>query len=147
MGSEDNHTTFPAIAKIMNAYKPAYLHVMDGLGFGYHNKAPVVTVPDFRKVFDGPIFCNIALTRDVAEGMLRSGACDMAVFGRLYISNPDLVARFENDWPLADSPPHETWWYPTGAKGYTDWPTYEQEQEAKKATESQAGPEEAEVAA
>jgi N-ethylmaleimide reductase len=42
----------------------------------------------------------------------------------LYISNPDLPARFANDWPVAESAPHETWWYPTGAQGYTDWPVH-----------------------
>ena len=129
MGSEDNDTSFPAIAKIMNEYKPAYLHVMDGIGFGFHGKSRVVTVSDFRAVFDGPIFCNIGLTKDTAEGMLRSGACDMAVFGRLYISNPDLVQRFENGWPVAPPAPYETWWYPTGAAGYTDWPTYQAEKQ------------------
>ncbi|KAL7570728.1 hypothetical protein ACA910_017850 [Epithemia clementina (nom. ined.)] len=127
MGSEDNKEAFPEIARIMNAYKPAYLHVMDGTGFGYHNKSPVVTVADFRKVFDGPILCNIGLTKDMAEGMLRSGAADMAVFGRLYISNPDLALRFLHDWPLTESAPYETWWTPTGAAGYTDWPTYQEQ--------------------
>jgi len=124
MGSEDNYESFPAVAKMLNKYGLAYLHVMDGLGFGYHNKCPPVTAADMRKVFDGPIFCNVGLTRDVAEGMIRSGACDGAVFGRLYISNPDLVERFANDWPVEEPAPYETWWYPTAEKGYTDWPTY-----------------------
>merc|ERR1712176_688911 len=60
-------------ANEMNAYKPAYLHVMDGLGFGFHNKGPVVTTFDIRKNFDGPIMANVGLTKDMAEGMVRSG--------------------------------------------------------------------------
>lgn len=126
MGSEDNFETFTYIAKAMNEYGLAYLHIMDGLGFGFHEKCPPVTCSDIRKYFDGPIFCNVGLTRDVAEGLLRSGACDAAVFGRLYMSNPDLPERFANDWPLAEPAAYETWWEPTGAKGYTDFPTYEQ---------------------
>lgn len=124
MGSADNFKTFVRVAEIMNTYGLAYLHALDGLSYGFHDMDKAVTVSDFRKVFDGPILTNIGLTKDVAEGMIRSGAADAAVFGRLYISNPDLVERFANDWPVADPAPYETWWYPTGAKGYTDWPTY-----------------------
>jgi hypothetical protein len=34
-------------------------------------------------------------------GTIRSGAADMIAFGRPYITNPDLVERFRNNWPLA----------------------------------------------
>lgn len=102
------------------------MQAMDGLGFGFHNKTKVVTAGDLRKYFDGPIIGNVGLTRDTAEGgMVRSGAVDLAAFGRLYISNPDLVERFANDWPVEEEAAYETWWSPTGSKGYTDFPTYE----------------------
>jgi len=127
MGSADNFETFVFAAKEMNAYGLAYLHVLDGLGFGFHDKDKAVTAADMRKVYDGPIISNVGLTRDTAEGMIRSGAVDAVAFGRLFMSNPDLVERFENDWPLADLPPYETWWRPTAEKGYTDWPTYKEE--------------------
>jgi 2,4-dienoyl-CoA reductase-like NADH-dependent reductase (Old Yellow Enzyme family) len=126
MGSEDNVEMFPYVAKEMNQYNLAYMHVMDGLGFGYHGKCKVVTCADLRKHFDGIIICNVGLTKGIAEGMIRSGAADMACFGRLYISNPDLPERFANDWPIAEPAPYDTWWGPTGAKGYTDFPTYQE---------------------
>lgn len=132
MGSEDNSEFFPFVAKEMNKYDLAYMHVMDGLGFGYHGKCKVVTCADLRKHYDGIIICNVGLTKEIAEGMIRSGAADMACFGRLYISNPDLPERFANNWPVAESAPYESWWGPTGSKGYTDFPTHEQEEEAKK---------------
>merc|ERR1712176_20969 len=68
---------------------------------------------------------NLALTKEIAEGMVRSGAVDLVCFGRLYMSNPDLPERFANNWPLADPAPYETWWGHTAEKGYTDWPVYE----------------------
>lgn len=129
MGSEDNAETFLEVAKIMNVRKPAYVHVMDGLGFGYHNKCRALTVSDFRRVFDSPILCNVGLTKEIAEGMIRSGAADMAVFGRLYMSNPDLPERFANDWELNDLPPYETWWRPIGEKGYTDFAAHKETDE------------------
>ena len=134
MGSEDNFEMFTFVAKEMNKYGLAYIHVMDGLGFGYHGKCKVVTCADIRKHWDGIIICNVGLTKEIAEGMIRSGAADMACFGRLYISNPDLPERFANDWPLAEPAPYPTWWSHIGASGYTDFPTYEQTQAKEQAT-------------
>lgn len=149
MGSEDNDTMFPYVAEQLNSYGLAYLHVMDGLGFGYHNKCKPVTCADIRKVYDGIIMANVGLTRDVAEGLIRSGTVDLAAFGRIYMSNPDLVERFENDWPVEEGAPYEAWWGETGAVKYTDWPAYnpkkssgdEKKEEEKKEEEEEASEE------
>ena len=124
MRSDDNNVMFPFIVKTMNKYGLAYMHVMDGLGFGYHKICPVVTCADLRKHFDGPIMANVDITKEVGEGLIRSGAADLCAFGRLYITNPNLVERFQNDWPVEPGGAQEHWAGPTGAKGYTDWPTY-----------------------
>lgn len=107
--------------------------LQDGKGFGWHDKCQIVTTFDLKKNFEGPVITNVGLTKDTAEGMIRSGAADLACFGRLYISNPDLPERFANNWPTAPEAAYETWYRPTGAKGYTDFPTYEEEQKAKAA--------------
>jgi N-ethylmaleimide reductase len=127
MGSSDNYEMFLYIAKTMNQYGLAYLHVMDGKGFGFHNMCRAVTAFDLKKVFDAPIIVNVGLTKDSAEGMIRSGAADLACFGRLYMSNPDLPERIANNWPLNPEAEYPTWWGPTGAAGYSDIPTYEEE--------------------
>ena len=110
MGSEDNFDTFVAVAKKLNTYGLAYLHLMDGLGFGFHNKCQPVTLFDMKKHFDGSIIGNVGFTKETAEGALRTGACDMIAFGRPYISNPDLVERFKNDWPLEPQAPMSGWY-------------------------------------
>lgn len=125
MGSDDNYEQFLYVAKTMNQFDLAYLHIMDGLGFGAHGKCRYVKCSDIRKVFDKPIISNVGLTKGTAEGMIRSGACDACAFGRLYISNPDLVERFANGWELEKDADYQTFWQPTGAKGYTDWPVVE----------------------
>ena len=81
MGSEDNHEMFPFVAEKLSHYGLAYLHVMDGLGFGYHGKTKVVTAMDMKMAFKGPLMCNVGLTKESAEGMLRSGAADLCCFG------------------------------------------------------------------
>ena len=66
---------------------------------------------------------NCGYTQETAEAAIRDGHADLISFGRPFLSNPDLVERFENDWPL--NPPAETKvWYSAGAVGYTDFPRY-----------------------
>ena len=140
---QDHRAAFASgsgVAKALNKYGLSYLHVMDGLGFGFHNLGEAVTCADIRKYFDSAIISNVGLTKEIAEGMVRSGAADLVAFGRLYISNPDLPERFANDWPLAETAGYEHWWGHTGEKGYTDWPTYEEA--SKKSNKSEAEPEE-----
>lgn len=57
-----------------------------------------------------------------AEELLERGVIDLAVFGRPFISNPDLVARLQNNWPL--SPADRDTFYGGDAKGYIDYPPY-----------------------
>ena len=131
MGSDDNDIMFSYLAERLSKFGLAYLHVMDGLEYGFHGKCSVVTTYDLKTKFQGMIICNVGLTKETGEGMLRSGAADLACYGRLYISNPDLPYRFEKNLPIEESAPYETWWYPTGTKGYLDWPTAEIPEEKK----------------
>ena len=63
-------------------------------------------------------------TRPGAAAAIASGAADLIAFGRPYISNPDLVERIRNGWPLAEPADMSAWYSPTGAKGYSDFPPY-----------------------
>lgn len=77
----------------------------------------------FRKHFGGAITIGGALTKDIAERLIVSGDAQAVVFGRAYISNPDLVERFQVDAPLAE-PDVATFYHVPGPVGYTDYPTY-----------------------
>ncbi len=63
---------------------------------------------------------NNGYSREMAMDALASGAADLVTFGRLFISNPDLVARLRADLPLA--PLERETLYGGGAEGYTDYP-------------------------
>jgi N-ethylmaleimide reductase len=123
MGSPDYRETFLYVAEQLNAYGLAYLHVMDGLGFGFHNLGQPMALAEFRRVFDNPLMGNCGYNQETAETAIRDGNADLIAFGRPYISNPDLVARFAHNWPLNPSD-DMTYWYSGGATGYTDYPTY-----------------------
>ncbi|MGA0038907.1 MAG: alkene reductase [Pirellulales bacterium] len=124
MGSPNFREQFTHAAEVLDAYGLAYLHVVDGLAFGFHKLAEPVTLSELRRVFRGTLMGNCGYTQATAEAAIVSGAADLIAFGRLYISNPDLVERFRHHWPLADASDMSTWYTPAGAKGYTDFPVY-----------------------
>ncbi len=75
-------------------------------------------------MFHGPLIGNRGHTKETAEQAIAAGHADLIAFGRPFISNPDLVERFRNNWPLADPAPVSDWCSPTGGKGYTDFPAF-----------------------
>ena len=126
MGSPDYREQYTYAARKLDEYGLAYLHVMDGLAFGFHELGEPMTLNEFRKVFSGPLMGNCGYDQESAEEAIASGDADMIAIGRPYISNPDLVERFAHDWPLNDIADQEAWYTPAGAEGYTDFPTYEE---------------------
>jgi 2,4-dienoyl-CoA reductase-like NADH-dependent reductase (Old Yellow Enzyme family) len=124
MGSPDFREQFTFAARQLDAFGMAYLHVMDGLAFGFHQLGEPMTLAEFRAVFHGPLIGNCGYTREAAEAAIRDGQADLIAFGRPYISNPDLVERFAHGWPLAEAAPLASWYAPTGATGYTDFPPH-----------------------
>ena len=123
MGSPDFREQFLGTAKQLDTYQLGYLHVMDGLAFGFHQLGQPLTLADFRGIFRGPLMGNCGYTRETAEAAIAAGHADLIAFGRPYITNPDLVARFKNGWPLVPDAPMTVWSAPT-ATGYTDFPAY-----------------------
>ncbi len=123
VGSPDFREQFLYAATELGQRKLGYLHIMDGLGFGFHKKGEPMTLKEFRAVFPGAIIGNVGYTKELAEERIASGDADLIAFGRPFITNPDLVERFEKNLPLApsDDPTH---WYSFGPEGYADYPDY-----------------------
>ncbi|HBJ33440.1 MAG TPA: alkene reductase [Planctomycetaceae bacterium] len=124
MGSPDYRDQFTYVADQLNALQLGYLHVMDGLAFGFHELGEPLTLKDFRKVYHGPLMGNCGYDIAGAEAAIASGDADLIAFGRPFISNPDLVDRIRNGWPLAEPADMSSWYTPAGATGYTDFPTH-----------------------
>jgi len=123
MGSPDFRETFLYVAKELSRHKIAYLHIVDGVVFGFHGLGPQMTLKEFREVFDEPLMGNSGYTQETAEEAIRQGHADLISFGRPFISNPDLVERFSNGWPL-NPPADMKVWYSFDKIGYTDFPRY-----------------------
>ncbi|MDJ0706879.1 MAG: alkene reductase [Leptolyngbyaceae cyanobacterium MO_188.B28] len=123
-GSPDFREQYTFVAKQLDRFGLAYLHIMDGLAFGSHELGQPMTLAKFRQVFHGALIGNCGYTQEMAETAIAEGHADMISFGRPFISNPDLVERFTQGWPLAPMSDMNVWYSPTGVKGYTDFSTY-----------------------
>mgnify|MGYP000289319949 CR=1 FL=1 len=71
----------------------------------------------------GAWMVNNGYDKAMAETALASGAADLVAFGRLFISNPDLVERLLRGASLSEWDP--TSFYGGGARGYIDYPALE----------------------
>ena len=74
-----------------------------------------------RARFHGPWIGNNGYTRELAIENVETGKVDLVAFGKLFISNPDLVERLKADAPL--NAPDQATFYGGDGKGYTDYPT------------------------
>jgi len=82
-----------------------------------------MTLEEFRGWVDGALVGNCGYTLETATAAVEQGRADAVAFGRPYISNPDLVERFRNGWPLAEDAPMDVW-YSFDEHGYADWSSY-----------------------
>ena len=78
------------------------------------------TVKKIRDNFKNTLILSGGYNRERAEKDLESGLADLIAFGKLFISNPDLVARLEQNADLADF--DKNTFYSSDKKGYTDYP-------------------------
>lgn len=123
MGSPDFREQFLYVAQQLSRHDLGYLHVMDGLAFGFHELGDAMTLGEFRQVFNGPLMGNCGYNQETAEAAVERGDADMISIGRPLISNPDLVDRYQNGIELAADADVSDWYSPQGEAGYTDFPT------------------------
>jgi N-ethylmaleimide reductase len=120
MGSDDFRETYLYVAKQLDKFNLGYLHIMDGLAFGFHEKGTPMTLAEFKPVYRGIIMGNCGYTKEAAEERIAEGNTDLIAFGRPFITNPDLPERFMNNWSL-DPAEDMSLWYTSGPQGYTDY--------------------------
>jgi N-ethylmaleimide reductase len=123
MGSPDFRETYLYAIRELNRLNLAYVHIMDGLAFGFHKQGEPMSLAEFRAEYDGIIMGNCGYTKETAEERLAAGHADLAAFGRPFITNPDLPERLKNNWPLHPADDMSLWYTP-GAEGYTDYKPY-----------------------
>jgi 2,4-dienoyl-CoA reductase-like NADH-dependent reductase (Old Yellow Enzyme family) len=110
------------VARELSSRDIAYIHLSDQQTLG-ETAIEKSFVQKFRDAYAGTLILAGGFDKNLAEQAIESGIADLIAFGRPYISNPDLVERFRNAYPLA--PFNRSTFYGGSAEGYTDYPSHE----------------------
>ena len=122
-GDSNSEALFVAAATVLNDFDLAFLEMRASRPDSTFRPASRDLVPQIRKVYDGALILNSDYHLKDATEALSSGRADAIAFGRTFLANPDLPARFKANAPL-NAPVVETY-YTQGREGYTDYPTLE----------------------
>jgi N-ethylmaleimide reductase len=104
-------------------YGLAYLHMVEGATGGSRDLPAGASIDALRGLFPGVYIANNGYDRELAMEAVESGRADAVAFGRLAISNPDLVERLRRDARLNEF--DRATFYGGTAEGYTDYPALE----------------------
>ena len=74
----------------------------------------------FGKMIKQTVIANAGYDKASAEAELEKGIADLVSFGTLFLANPDLPKRFEQDAALNE--PDKATMFGGGEQGYTDYP-------------------------
>ncbi|QSR28784.1 alkene reductase [Nocardioides aromaticivorans] len=121
----DKRALYGAAVTALDEHGIAYLHLVEPTIAGAQS---VTAAPDaipsayFRELFTGTLIVAGDHTFETGTQVVRKGTADLVAFGRAFISNPDLPARFESGLPLAEA--DRATFYTPGDRGYIDYPPF-----------------------
>jgi 2,4-dienoyl-CoA reductase-like NADH-dependent reductase (Old Yellow Enzyme family) len=115
ISDSDPVATFSYVAGELGKRKLAFIAAREKVG-------PDSLGPELRRLFGGVFVANEALDATTGQQLLDGGKADAIAYGKLYIANPDLVARFRKNAPL--NRPEPNTFYAPGPHGYTDYPAF-----------------------
>ena len=108
----DAEAIYPVLAHALSTRKIAYLHGAKQGAYDVHAA--------MRPLFSGAYFAGSGFDGASAQAMLSAGEADAVVFGKWFVSNPDLPHRLRENLPLAQGDPKTH--YSKGPHGYIDYP-------------------------
>jgi N-ethylmaleimide reductase len=119
---------FTHVIESLSQRRISYLHLIEGRGseIGLTDDLHAAALNNaqlFRPKFSGPLISAAAYTPATAAETVGKGQADAIAFGRLFIANPDLVARIAGGHPL--NAYDRSTFYGGAERGYTDYKTYE----------------------
>ncbi|MBU1211292.1 MAG: alkene reductase [Alphaproteobacteria bacterium] len=95
----------------------AYLHVMRP----FANDCDRDVAQMARQHYSGKIIVCGGYDAESGAEAIENGIADVVAFGKLFVSNPDLVERFRAGGPYNE--PDQSTFYTPGREGYTTYPT------------------------
>ena len=122
----DPQPLFDFVVRELASMNLAYIHIIEGATGGPRELPDrpfdyVALKAAYREAGGkGAWMVNNGYDQALAENAVKHGD-DLVAFGKLYIANPDLVARLKQGGPFNQG--NQKTWYCGGSVGYTDYPT------------------------
>ncbi|WP_221076343.1 alkene reductase [Agarivorans aestuarii] len=113
--------TYTAAAALLNKHNIVYLHIAE-VDWDDAPETPKAFKQALRDAFKGVLIYAGRYKADSAQQAIEEGLADMIGFGRPFVANPDLPARLQHGYPLAEHDPNSL--FGGGEKGLTDYPSY-----------------------
>lgn len=117
--------TFEYFIEKLNDFNLVYIHLIEPfphniVGLDHYLKSPSRY---FRPLIKTSLITSAGYNFKTAEAAVAEGYADLVAFGKDFISNPDLVLRYEHDKTL--NPYDSDTFYGGDHRGFTDYPFYE----------------------
>ena len=116
----DPEATYSYVVDRLNAFRLAYIHVIEGATQGPREVAGSFDLQILRRSFKGLYIANNGYDLELALEVRHRNLADLVAFGRLFIANPDLVERLRIGAEL--NVPDPATFFGGGTEGYTDYP-------------------------
>lgn len=126
-GENDPLQLYTYLITQINLKKLAYLHLVEprSSGVAYkdvdHDDVPEVGEL-FRSLWDGALIVAGNFNRNSAIDVVQKNHADAVAFGRMFVSNPDLVNKLINNYPLTQY--DRLTFYQGNEHGYIDYQPY-----------------------
>jgi N-ethylmaleimide reductase len=123
--NDETLPTFEYVMRRLNDYNLSHLLLM-GATTDFSGGPLAALAGDgmfrhFRAIYSGMLIANVGMNQERGNRLIAEGLADLVAFGRPYINNPDLDARFAAGAPLATDIRWDTV-YASGPEGYIDYP-------------------------
>ncbi|MCW8347093.1 alkene reductase [Vibrio sp. ZSDZ65] len=113
--------TYTAAAALLNELNVVYLHIAE-VDWDDAPGTPVAFKQAVRDTFKGVLIYAGRYNAESAEQAIEEGMTDLVGFGRPFVANPDLPARIQHQYPLAEHD-HNTL-FGGNEEGLNDYPEY-----------------------
>ena len=126
-GETDPIPLYTKLVQELNTRNLAYLHLVEPRSSGAAQQdVDHLDMPEVGTIFR-PHWRNTLIVAgnfngETAKKIIENNCADAVAFGRLFVSNPDLVNRLKENLPL--SPYNRSTFYQGNEQGYIDYPEF-----------------------
>lgn len=124
VGQGDTAQTFRYVITQLNKYGLAFLELNESMPFSIIAPEKRAILDELQNLWTSAYIANGNYTAETGAEQIDKNRATAISYGRFFIANPDLPARFKQDAPMNDLDPNT--FYGGDHKGLTDYPSLEE---------------------